>query len=90
MEGKPMVRNYAQMFANCISLKNITFYDASSGHTNFILNGDTYAMFGNCRSLEKLDFSNLPAFRIENARSMFKNCYSLKELCLGQMLYTDD
>ena len=67
------------MFANCESLKTITFGDEFDTSNVVVM----AAMFYNCQSLEELDLSRFDTSNTINMDDMFRQCQSLKELDLS-------
>ena len=78
IENKLSVSDISNMFANCISLKNL---DLSNFDTSFV-NTMAYT-FLNCFSLSSLNLNGFNTSQVDDFMGTFANCYSLISLDLS-------
>lgn len=76
------VKNYNYLFADCVSLRSVTFSDTMT-------NGESMrSMFETCTSLEIVDLTAFPSDSITDMSKAFKDCTHLRSVVMPRK--TDD
>lgn len=84
------VTRMESMFYNCNKIREV---DLSNFNTPSLVANTSYTltnMFNGCYSVQRIDISKLDTRNIMNMSAMFQNCWSLRELKLGENFKTDN